>query len=155
MAEKQLRMNTYSLTDRKPRQAEPTVWWQGPGHWAFLLMVRSLLISTARQRGWEANQVEYIRVANLEGDPRIWFWPTDENDPDRIPLRPYRGRLTANLSTVMINWKMALPSGQRNRYDVRQDENGESPVGPALYINRDKVLDTKWTKKGPAKKTEP
>lgn len=142
-----LRVNTHSATDRKPNQEEPGCWWSGPGIFAFFLMVHTALLIVAKQRGWEANRIDFIRVANMEGDPRIWIWPTDEKDPDRIQLNRYGGRLSANLSTIMINWKLALPSGQRNRYDVRFDETGESPVGPALYINKEKVLETKWTKK--------
>lgn len=152
-----LRVNTHSAAQRKPGQEEAGGWWKSPGVFLFYLMFHTALLQVAKQRGWEASSIEYIRVANLEGDPRIWFWPTDEKDPDRIPLNRYRGRLSANLSTIMINWKMALPTGQRNRYDVFMDEKGESPVGPALYIDKDKVLETKWDKKkgSPANQAAP
>lgn len=152
-----LRVNTHDVAHRKPNQEEPGGWWWGPGFFSFFLMVHTALVLIASRRGWETNQIKFIRVANLEGDPRIWFWPTDEKDPERIELKRYRGRLTANLSTVMVNWKMALPTGQRNRYDVFTDDQGESPVGPALYINKDKVLETKWAKKkgSPAQQAAP
>lgn len=110
-------------------------------------MFHTLMLAVARQRGWETNKIDFIRVANLEGDSRIWFWPTDETDPDRIRLRRYRSRFSANLSTTMIKWKVALPTRQRNRYDILIDEKGESPVGPALYIDMKKVRETKWDKK--------
>lgn len=141
-----LRVNSYDAADRKPNQEEPGTWWKGPGWFLFFVAVHAALIAVAKQRGWEAGKIEYIRVGNVEGDPRIWIWPTDEKDPNRIRLRRYKSRFSANLSTVMIKWGMALPSGQKSRYDVRPDVNNESPVGPALYINKDKPLETKWEK---------
>ncbi|MFZ5814332.1 MAG: hypothetical protein ACOY93_03410 [Bacillota bacterium] len=142
-----LRVNSYDAADRKPNQKEPGCWWRAPGRFAFYVMVHTALVAIARRRGWETNRVEYIRVGNVEGDPLIYIWPTDEHDPDRIPLRRYRSHLSANLSTVMVNWGLALPTGQRNRYDLLVAEPDKSPVGPALYLDKDRVLETRWEKR--------
>lgn len=83
-----------------------------------------------------------MRAANLDGDMRLWIYPTDALDPDRIPLVRYKSKMTANLSKVLKSWKLALPTGQQRWDDLHIDP--QSPVGPALVLRMDKPLETKW-----------
>lgn len=138
-----LRLNTRNRLQKRAVEKDPGCWVFSPGRIRFYTYVEKALIAVARQRGWEIQKVEYIRLANLEKDPRVWFYPTDGQDPERLEVKFYKGRAEVNASDTLAEWDMALPKNQSRRYDVAFDTKNESPVGPALYFDMDLVQETR------------
>jgi len=133
-----LRLNDFTATDLTVREREPGCSVEGPGSFSLYTSVHKALLQVAERRGWATTEVRFIRVANLEGERRIWLYPTDESDSGRIPLRFYKGRIAVTLSHYLKKWGLLLPSGERRWYDIRWDTENKSPVGPALYLDLDK-----------------
>jgi|GEM_PF-2859697 len=136
-----LRLNEYDDMDLSTAENEPGCTAVGPGSFSLYSSVRKALIQVAEKRGWVTSAVDFIRVANLEGERRIWICPTDSNDPARIPIRKNRGKYAVTLSRYLKKWKLTLPSHERRWYDILHDTENKSPIGPALYIDLDRPRD--------------
>ncbi len=138
-----LRINEYNALDLNTAENEPGCMTEGIGRFSFYSAVRKALVEVAGKRGMATNEVKFIRVANLEGEHRLWIYSTDESDPQRIPLRFYKSKIGVTLSKILKKWKLTLPSDERRWYDVLPDTQNQSPVGPALYIDLDRPRDMK------------
>ncbi len=142
-ANPKVRLNDYNDTDLTASESEPGCTARGPGSFSLYTSVRKLLIQIAEKRGWTTAEIKFIRVANVEGQRRIWLYPTDESDRARIPLRISKGKYSVTLSRYLKKWGLLLPSDERRWYDILQDTQNESPIGPAVYIDLDKPRDFK------------
>lgn len=140
-----IRHNEYSDLDTKPGQKEPGGWLHSPAQLSAYIATLKALIIVAAMRGFTWNDVKFVRVSNVEGEKRVFIYPTDETDPSRLELTRYKSRLYVNMSAPLTKWKLALPTGERRRYDLPIDP--KSPVGPALVIHLDKPLEVKFDKK--------
>lgn len=145
-----IRTHSYHHLDIAPNENEPGGTMRSPGNFDLYTATHKSLVTVSQMRGASVNRVEHVQVANIEGDMRVWIYPTDAHDPDRITLRQYKSRLSLNLSKILTKWKLALPTGQKRVYDLHIDPT--SPVGPALVLHLDKPLEVKWIKS--AKKGE-
>jgi hypothetical protein len=145
--EPKVRLNTRSHVQKRAVEKDPACWANSPGRLGLLSAVEKLLIVVAKQRGVEIQKVEQVRIANIEGDSRVWLYTTDATDPERLEVKRYKGRLEVNASDTLAAWDMALPKNERRRYDILIDKQHESPVGPAIYFDMSKPLETKHTDK--------
>lgn len=140
-----LRLNGHDNLRRRAAERAPGCWVWSPGRIYFYKVVAKALVALARQRGWEVQRVDHIRVANLEGESRLWIFPTSEEDPERITLHWSRTAISANLSDQLVEWDLALPRKMRRRFYVQVNPPVESPVGPALLIDLNAPVETKLT----------
>lgn len=111
---------------------DPGTTVHSPGRLKLYTTTEKGLIGVAHERGWEIQKVEFIRLANVEGSSKVWMYPTDATDPDRLVVKRYKSRLDVNASDTLAAWDMALPKNQWRRFDILTDKLKESPVGPAL-----------------------
>jgi hypothetical protein len=139
--EPKVRLNTRSHVQKRAVEKDPACWAHSPGRLGLLSAVEKLLIAVARARGLEIQKVEQVRIANIEGDSRVWIFTTDASDPERLEVKRYKSRLEINASDTLAAWDMALPKNQRRRYDILTDKQQESPVGPAIYFDMSKPLE--------------
>lgn len=138
-----VRLNRRDRLRKTAREKNPGCWVISPGRIYLFAAVEKALLLIARQRGWEVQRIEFIRVGNIEGDSRLFVFPTDEEDPERVPLQRYGRRLEANLSDDLEEWDLALPQFHQRRFDLFLAGKGESPLGPALYLDLNKPLESK------------
>lgn len=138
-----LRQNLRDRLMKTARQKGSRCWGSTPARFSMYQYVDSMLLKVARQRGYELQRIEYLRVANLEGQSILWLYPTHGEDPDRIEIKRGSSKLEINLSDQLEEWGLALPRNIRRQFDVLPDTEDQSPVGPALYIDLNKPLQSK------------
>lgn len=101
------------------------------------------LLKVAEQRGLKLLEVSKIRIANLEGDSRVFVYPTKKSDPEGIEVTRKNGRTRANLGPQLTQWGLALPRGHKEWFHLKHADSPESPVGPALYFDLEKPYKVK------------
>lgn len=145
--------NTVGQQVKKRSAKEASVWIESPGYHRFLAEAQKMLGSVGLGDGVPLKQVDYIRVARVEGSQVIHIYPTTDKDPDGIEVKRKNHRVTANLSDTLIAWNLALPVNTRSRFRV-QMTTAADPVHPAIKLDLAAPVETETiVRKGKKKST--
>lgn len=141
----QVRVNTITTNVRRRNQRTPGCWMQSPATLLGFKATQWALVDTARERNLNISEVTKVRTAIVDGEQRIWIYPTLDTDPDGIEIKQYkRGSGPAiNLYNFLAQENLLIPVGRAQRFDLVPMDRPESPVGPALLLDFTKVLEDK------------
>lgn len=105
------------------------------------------LLKVAEKRGQKLLELTKIRIANIEGESRVWLYPTEKSDPFGIEIAYQNVKARVNLGPQLTKWGLALPRHHKEWFHLIYADSPESPVGPALYFDLDKPYKIKLTGK--------
>lgn len=108
------------------------------------------LLKVAEKRNLKILELTKVRIANIEGQSRVWIYPTKKSDPKGITVTRKDGKTRVNLGPQMTRWGLALPKRHKEWFYLIHGDSPESPVGPALYFDLNNPYRIKLT----GKKTE-
>ena len=97
------------------------------------------------------SMVTRVRVARNDGEPSVFIRPTDWDDPLGIPVQRKNGKTWINLYDFMAEAGWLLPVRQAQRHSMERDQEGKSPIGPALFFDTTAVLEQKTIKRKQSK----
>ena len=141
-----LRTNENDPFVQQRHQKESGGWLSSPGRLELFAAGYWELIKVAGLRAIKAREITYVLVGNVEGEKKVYIWPTDGEDPLRIPVRRQKdGKTTITISRSLVSWKMAIPVGTAERFDLILVQ--ESPWGPALMMDLANSLEKKLVPK--------
>lgn len=132
--------NSYDAEITKGNQNESGGWMHAPAYLELFKAAVDRLAQVSRERGTTVRRVKHVRAALEEGSKKIWIFPTEQRDPDAIPVNYYRRKATINLITLLGQAKLTVETGYRERYAL-EFAPANCPVGPALEINMGRMLE--------------
>lgn len=123
-----------------------SAWIQGPGAVTLLAEAGRDLNEVSALRGIPVTRVEFVRTRALPAIKSLLIWPTDEADPNKIPVTWRDGHASFNASDVLVRGKIPVESGRKKRFEVSIAK--ETKVGPALKIDMRYLMDLRIIDKG-------
>lgn len=134
--------------NRVPRstEKEASTWIFALANLQLLKQGEISLMTVAKRRGLDIRQVEYVRVARIKGERRVYIYTTTKEDVYGIEVdRQGKGRSRktwVNLGPYVEGWGLALPQNTKGRFRLAFTEPGHV-LHPAVYYDLDEPVELK------------
>lgn len=153
-----VRMNSFRRNRQTRAHKESGGWVESPGNMELYKKTIWDLTTVGERNGHVGLEVTHVRVANLEGETKVYVWPTDRNDPEALEIKQSGGKHRLNLGMFLEECGLALPVRTRERFRLEIVSDTETPEGVpnALMFDLSTPLEQRQIKvKKEAKKSQP
>lgn len=151
-----VRMNSFRRNRRTRAHKESSFWMISPANLRLVIKVIWDLVTVAEMNGQVGLEVTHVRVANVEGETKIYMWPTDMDDPEGLEIKNSGGKRRLNLGAYLEEWNLALPVRTKERFRLSIVEEPKTPDGVpnALMWDMSAPLERQIIKESKKKKGE-
>lgn len=146
-AQPKVQLNDFSRENPTRAFNECSIAGQSPFNAELFKVTEWELRKVAEKRGLKILELTKLRVANVEGESRVWLYPTKKSDPRGIAVTRNGGKVRVNLGPQLTKWGLALPRHHKEWFYLIYADAPESPVGPALYFDLESPYRIKLTGK--------
>jgi hypothetical protein len=139
----------------------PGGWLYSPANFELMVLGDKRLIKVARALGAAVNRVDKVRAARPKNTKLVFITPTDDEDPDGIPVIKKGAHAWINLVELLTPLKLTVPMGQKQYFRVdfagaaiagATYEGTPCPYEAAIVFNMEKVVETAVVPKKERKK---
>lgn len=149
-----VRMNTFRRNRQTRAHKESSCWATTPGNTDLVTKVMWDLNTVAEMNGRVGLEVTHIRVANVEGETKVYMWPIDRNDPEALEIKQTGGKRRVNLGPFLEDCGLALPARTRERFRLVIVPNSATPANVPNALMFDLSAPLERQKLGEGKKGE-
>lgn len=136
---------------RRTNALPPSAWIQSPAMVSVPIEGIKVLLRVARKRKWSGNKIPHVRLLFLKTEKLLLVAPTLETSSKAVDTaRIRKGPITFNAISVLQTANMTVTKGYKELFRVGMTD--ESPIGPAMVIDMNRVVKSKIMKKRSKKK---
>lgn len=124
-----VRMNSFRRNRQTRVHKESSAWIISPGNMHPVTKVIWDLVTVAEMNSQIRLTVTHVRVANVEGETKVYIWPADMDDPEALEIKHTGKRYRLNLGPYLEEWNLALPVRTKERFRLTITPDSQTPEG--------------------------